>query len=104
MSKAIIVYWTGSGNTEIMAEKIKDGIDSCGYDVKMCMVDEIESEELLTYNNIIFGCPSMGEEILEETEFEPFFSEIEKNIENKNIALFGSYGWGDGEWMKTWEE
>ena len=73
MSKAIIVYWTGSGNTEIMAEKIKDGIDSCGYDVKMCMVDEIESEELLTYNNIIFGCPSMGEEILEETEFEPFF-------------------------------
>lgn len=104
MEKVLVVYWTGTGNTEMMAEKITEGLILEGLDVTLRQVDEIDIDEALTYEKIVFGCPSMGLEILEEDEFEPFFEEIENQLDNRKIALFGSYGWGDGEWMDAWIE
>ncbi len=103
MADVLIVYWTGTGNTEIMAEKIKEGLESGGLEVDYRMVDEISPDEVSAFDKIAFGCPSMGVEELEEDEFEPFFTDIESNLAGKKIALFGSYGWGEGEWMDAWE-
>lgn len=104
MGKAIIVYWSGTGNTEIMAEKIKEGMELSNYEVELLQVFEVTPEEVLEYDKIAFGCSSMGIEELEEEEFEPFFEEIENLLEDRKIALFGSYGWGEAEWMDAWEE
>ncbi len=103
MADVLIVYWTGTGNTEIMAEKIKEGLESGGLEVDCRMVDEISPDEVSAFDKIAFGCPSMGVEELEEDEFEPFFTDIESNLAGKKVALFGSYGWGEGEWMDAWE-
>ena len=104
MSKTAIIYWSGTGNTEAMANAIFDGAKEVNADTKLFSVDQITADEAKDYNNLIFGCPAMGAEKLEEGEFEPFFAELEGNLSGKNVALFGSYGWGDGEWMKNWEE
>jgi flavodoxin I len=104
MQKVLIVYWSGSGNTELMAIKIAEGISYEGVKIDLVPVDEISANDVVSYDKIAFGCPSMGIEILEEEEFEPFYKEAEKLIEGKKIALFGSYGWGDGEWMEVWEK
>ncbi len=104
MSKTVIVYWSGTGNTQTMAEAIFDGAKEVNADTKLFSVSEITAEEALGYDNLILGCPAMGAEELEEGEFEPFFAELESSLTGKNIALFGSYGWGDGEWMRSWIE
>jgi flavodoxin I len=104
MQKAVIVYWSGTGNTEIMAKKIKEGMESENYEVELLEVYDATIEHVLTYDKIAFGCPSMGIEELEEEEFEPFFANIEHSLTDKKIALFGSYGWSEGEWMEYWEE
>lgn len=104
MSKAVVVFWSGTGNTEIMAHKIKEGLEAGNYEVDILEVFEALVDEVLEYDKIAFGCSSMGIEELEEEEFEPFFEEIESKLGDKKIALFGSYGWGDGEWMDYWEE
>jgi flavodoxin I len=104
MQKVLIVYWSGSGNTELMAIKIAEGLELEGAKTDLVPVDEISPSDVDSYDKIAFGCPSMGIEILEEEEFEPFYKEAEKFINGKNIALFGSYGWGDGEWMEIWEK
>ena len=100
MSKTAIIYWSGTGNTEAMANAIFDGAKEVNADTKLFSVDQITADEAKDYNNLIFGCPAMGAEELEEGEFEPFFAELEGNLSGKNVALFGSYGWGDGEWMR----
>lgn len=99
-----IVYWTGTGNTEIMANQIAEGVRQEKEEAKVVIVSEITPQELKQEDVFALGCPSMGAEELEETEMEPFISELEKYVEGKRIALFGSYGWGDGEWMLNWEE
>ena len=104
MSKTAIIYWSGTGNTEAMANAIFDGAKEVNADTKLFSVDQITANEAKDYNNLIFGCPAMGAEELEEGEFEPFFAELEGNLSGKNVALFGSYGWGDGEWMRLWED
>ncbi|HKL95132.1 MAG TPA: flavodoxin [Haploplasma sp.] len=104
MKKAVVVYWSGTGNTEIMAEKIKEGLEEASYEVDLLEVYEALVDEVLEYDKIAFGCSSMGIEELEEEEFEPFFEEIESHLADRKIALFGSYGWGDGEWMEYWED
>ena len=103
MSKTAIIYWSGTGNTEAMANAIFDGAKEVNADTKLFSVDQITADEAKDYNNLILGCPAMGAEELEEGEFEPFFAELEVNLSSKNVALFGSYGWGDGEWMRRWE-
>lgn len=104
MSEAAIIYWSGTGNTEAMASAISDGAKSVNPNVGYFSVSEISASKAAEYDILILGCPAMGAEVLEESEFEPFFTELEGKISGKNIALFGSYGWGDGEWMRDWEK
>ena len=96
--KSAVIYWSGTGNTEMMAKAIAEG---AGAD--LFTVSEF-SGNVADYDRIAFGCSAMGAEVLEEDEFEPFFSSIEGSLSGKTVALFGSYGWGDGEWMRNWEE
>ena len=104
MSKTAIIYWSGTGNTEAMAQAVLEGARSVDPDTYMGTVSEISAADAAGYDTLIMGCPAMGAEELEEGEFEPFFSELEGSLSGKNAALFGSYGWGDGEWMRNWEE
>ena len=104
MSKTAIIYWTGTGNTEMMANAIAEGAESVGAEVSVMTCDSFEQSMIADFDYIAFGCPAMGAEMLEDTEFEPMFSACETALRGKKIALFGSYGWGDGEWMRTWEE
>ncbi|WP_044973060.1 flavodoxin [Ruminococcus sp. HUN007] len=96
--KTAVIYWSGTGNTEAMAKAIADG---AGADI--FTVSEFGGS-VSDYDVIAFGCPAMGAEVLEEEEFEPFFSSVEGSLGGKKVILFGSYGWGDGEWMRNWEE
>ncbi len=104
MSKTAIIYWSGTGNTEAMAQAVSDGAKEVNSETKLFNVSQITADEAAEYDTLILGCPAMGSEVLEESEFEPFFTELESSLSGKNVALFGSYGWGDGEWMRSWEE
>lgn len=104
MSKAAVVYWSGTGNTQSMAELIAAGVKDAGGEVVIFTSAEFTADMIDEYDAIAFGCPSMGAEQLEEDEFEPMFEACRSKLSGKKIALFGSYGWGDGEWMRNWEE
>ncbi len=104
MGKTAIIYWSGTGNTEAMAAAVLDGAKQANSDTAFFSVSETSAADALAYDNLVLGCPAMGAEVLEESEFEPFFTELEGNLSGKNVGLFGSYGWGDGEWMRSWEE
>lgn len=104
MSKIAVVYWSGTGNTEAMANAVADGAREKGAEVAVLTSAEFNASMMDAYDAIAFGCPSMGAEELEDSEFAPMFSDCESKLGGKKIALFGSYGWGDGEWMRNWEE
>ncbi len=104
MSKIAVVYWSGTGNTEAMAAAVAEGAREKDADVTLITAADFSADQVGSYDAIAFGCPSMGAEQLEESEFEPMFTACEGNLQGKTIALFGSYGWGDGEWMRNWEE
>ena len=95
--KTAVIYWSGTGNTEAMAKAVAEGAGA-----ELFTVSEF-SGSVEDYDAIAFGCPAMGAEMLEEGEFDPFFTEIESRLSGKKVGLFGSYGWGDGEWMRNWE-
>ena len=99
-----VVYWSGTGNTEAMANAVAEGITEAGGEAKLIPVSEANVDELATESAFALGCPSMGVEVLEEEEMEPFVETLESKVGGKNILLFGSYGWGDGEWMRNWVE
>ena len=103
MSKVAVVYWSGTGNTEMMAQKVAEGAKEAGAEVAVLTSADFSADDVDAYDAIAFGCPAMGAEELEDTEFEPMFSACESKLSGKKIALFGSYGWGDGEWMRSWE-
>ena len=102
MSKVAVVYWSGTGNTEMMAQKVAEGAKEAGAEVSVLTCADFSADDVDAYDAIAFGCPAMGAEELEDTEFEPMFSACESKLSGKKIALFGSYGWGDGEWMRNW--
>ena len=104
MSKIAVVYWSGTGNTEAMAKAVAEGMESAGAQVTMLTPDQVKASELSAYDAIAFGCPAMGSEVLEEMEFQPMFDSIKNQLGGKSVGLFGSYGWGDGEWMRSWEK
>lgn len=104
MSKIAVVYWSGTGNTEAMATAVLEGIKEKGAEGVMLTATEFDESMIDSFDAIAFGCPSMGSEQLEDSEFEPMFVSCEAKLKGKKIALFGSYGWGDGEWMRNWEE
>ena len=97
MSKTAIIYWSGTGNTESMATAILEGAKEVNPDTKFFAVSEISAADAASYDTLILGCPAMGAEVLEEGEFEPFFAKLEPNLSGKNVALFGSYGWENGQ-------
>ena len=102
--KTAVVYWSGTGNTQAMAEAIGEGIESAGAQANVISVDQASVDALAEEDVFALGCSAMGAEELEESEMEPFVAELEGKVSGKKILLFGSYGWGDGEWMRTWEE
>ena len=104
MSKIAVVFWSGTGNTEAMAEAVAEGAKSAGADVEVFQVDDFNASDMADYNGFLFGCPAMGDEVLEEDSFEPFFTDAEAKLNGVAVGLFGSYGWGGGAWMETWSE
>lgn len=104
MAELKVVFWSASGNTEAMADFIVAGAEAAGAAAKKVSIDDISASDLDGDKVFALGCPAMGDEVLEEEIVEPFVTELEKNITGKSIGLFGSYGWGDGEWMRNWVE
>lgn len=104
MSKIAVVYWSGTGNTEAMANAVLEGVKEAGAEGELLNCGEFEAAKVADYDAIAFGCPAMGDEVLEEDEFEPLYSSCEPELSGKKVGLFGSYGWGDGDWMRNWEE
>ena len=104
MEKIYVVYWSQSGNTQAMAEAIGKGIVDAGKEALVTYVGDVSIEELKNAKCFALGCPAMGAEVLEEYEMEPFVSEIEGFSSGITFALFGSYGWGDGQWMRDWTD
>ena len=103
MKKTAVIYWSGTGNTEAMANAVAEGMKEAGAEVTVMTADQVDANAL-SYSAIAFGCPAMGSEVLEEMEFQPMFDACKRSLGGKRVALFGSYGWGDGEWMRTWED
>lgn len=104
MSKVAVVYWSGTGNTETMANSVVSGAKNGGAEVSMFTAAEFSASEMDNYDAVAFGCPAMGAEVLEDSEFEPMFNDCKSKLNGKKIGLFGSYGWGDGEWMRNWKD
>ncbi len=103
MSKTAIVFWSGTGNTEAMAQAVREGMEAKGAEVSVMGPSEFTADMVKDYDAIAFGCPAMGAEVLEETEFEPMFSSVEGALAGKKVGLFGSWGWGNGAWMEDWQ-
>ena len=99
MSRIAVVYYSGTGNTEAMADVI---VNAVGADKIEC--SDFSAAKLADYDAIAFGCPAMGDEVLEESAFQPMWDDVKGRLAGKKVALFGSYGWGDGQWMRSWEE
>ena len=104
MDKIYVVYWSQTGNTEVMAEAIGQGIRESGREAETLTVSQISADTLKEAQAFALGCPAMGDEVLEESEMEPFMEQLDPMISGKQIGLFGSYGWGDGQWMREWAE
>ena len=101
MNKVAVIFWSGTGNTEAMAGAVADGAKAAGAEAALLACAEVN--DISAYDAVALGCPAMGAEELEESEFLPMLEGIEPTLPGKKVALFGSYGWGDGEWMRTWE-
>ena len=104
MAKAAVVFWSGTGNTEAMANAVAAGAQEKGAEVSVMGPSDFGAAAVAGYDGIAFGCPSMGVEQLEEADFQPMWDEVKGELSGKKVVLFGSYGWGDGEWMRTWED
>lgn len=104
MSKIAVVYWSGTGNTRSMADAVADGATKAGAEVKQIDASDFGPADVSSYKAFAFGCPAMGSEVLEESEFAPMWDQIKGSLNAKPVGLFGSYGWGGGEWMDSWKE
>lgn len=102
--KIAVVYWSSTGNTEAMAQAVAEGARKASASAELFTATEFDGGKVDAFDAIAFGCPAMGAEELEDSEFAPMFESCESKLSGKKIALFGSYGWGDGEWMRTWED
>ena len=102
MSKVAVIYWSGTGNTEAMANAVAEGAKAAGAEVDLLTCADVSGVN--GYSGVVLGCPAMGAEELEDGEFEPMLESIESSLSGKKVALFGSYGWGGGDWMTSWEE
>lgn len=104
MSKIAVIYWSGTGNTEAMADLVANAAAAAGASVDKFTASEFNVSSAGDYTGFALGCPAMGAEQLEESEFEPMYQDLRGSLSGKPVGLFGSYGWGDGEWMRSWEK
>lgn len=104
MEKIYVVYWSQTGNTLAMAQAVAEGVKEAGKEAEVVDVSAASLDELKKASAFAMGCPAMGAEVLEESEMEPFVCDVEGFAAGKKIALFGSYGWGDGQWMRDWTD
>ena len=104
MAKIAVVFWSGSGNTEAMANAVVAGVKKGGADVELIRVGDFSADRIADYDGILMGCPACGTEELDDGEFEPFFAEAESQLKDVKVGLFGSYGWGGGAFMETWTQ
>ena len=102
--KIAIVVWSKTGNTKLMANSVKKGVEDSGFEVDIFKAYNFDSEKVKNYDKIALGCPAMGSETLEDSEFLPMYENIKTYLKDKKVFFFGSYGWGDGKWMRNWEE
>lgn len=102
MDKVYVVYWSATGNTEAMANMLKDGIEEAGATAELVEAGDVDINVLLEQKGFAIGCPAMGAEELEDSVVEPLVASLEDKISGKSLVLFGSYDWGDGEWMRLW--
>ena len=103
MSKIAVIYWSQTGNTEAMANAVAEGVQAAGAEAQLIAAGDFNADAAGGFDAFAFGCPSMGVEVLEEEEFQPMWNSVKNSLGGKKTALFGSYGWGDGEWMRNWE-
>lgn len=103
MSKVAVVFWSGTGNTEAMANMVAAGAKAAGADVTVYTASEFQAGLMDGYDAIAYGCPAMGSEELEDSEFQPMFDDCKGKLSGKKIGLFGSYSWAEGEWMRIWQ-
>lgn len=103
MSKINIIYWSCSGNTEAMAKAMVEGAEAAGGEVKLIQVSGATLEDVKEADVLAFGCPAMGAEELEPAEMRPFMDEANPLLKGRKVAIFGSYEWADGQWMRDWE-
>ena len=103
MDKVAVIYWSGTGNTEMMAKYIADGVKAAGGEADVFSVSDFSQNQLAEYGRYALGCPAMGAEELEDSEFQPFYEAVKPSLSGKKVVLFGSYGWGGGEWMNPWK-
>ena len=104
MAKIAVVYWSGTGNTEAMANAVAEGAKEKGAETELITAGSFNAAAVANYDAVAFGCPAMGAEVLEESEFQPMWDDVKGALSGKKIALFGSYGWGDGEWIRSWSD
>jgi flavodoxin I len=104
MDNIAVIYWSQTGNTKAMADAVLEGAEAGGTKVHLYQVSEISVAQAAEYDKLALGCPAMGDEVLGEDEFEPFFTGLESKLAGKKVALFGSFGWGDGQWMRDWQD
>ena len=104
MKKTAVIYWSGTGNTEAMANAVAEGLRGAGAECAVWTPADVSAEAVKDLDAAALGCPAMGAEELEETEFAPMFDAVKGALAGKSVGLFGSYGWGDGEWMRSWEK
>lgn len=98
--KVAVVYYSGTGNTLEMANEVVSKVNESGNEAVLLTASEFTSVD--GYDAFAFGCPAMGAEVLEESEFQPMWDSVKGSLSSKKVGLFGSYGWGDGEWMRNW--
>jgi len=102
--KTAVIYWSGTGNTQAMAQAVLEGMEQAGAEAVILTPDQVDVSQISAFDAVALGCPAMGAEELEDSEFEPMYQVIKGYLVGKKVALFGSYGWGDGEWMRNWED
>lgn len=104
MANIAIVYWSGSGNTEAMAQAVEEGAKNAGAETTVSFVSDTNADDTASFDHIALGCPAMGNEELEEYEFEPFFGELLPKLKGKSVVIFGSYSWNQGDWIENWKQ
>ena len=104
MNKIAVIYWTGTGNTEVMANEVVAGASAAGAEVTLFNTSDFNVDKAQEFEKFALGCPAMGAEELEDSEFQPLYDQLKAQISGKKVVLFGSYGWGGGEWMNPWKE